>query len=1106
MPGYLDGSVGETVKIDIGRLTEIKNVSVYIVDGGFLSKDLEEESNDASFIAFEDSIDGNKSTQPCRLEICLPINNCIYNINPREETVLTIAINIPSDYPQVDIETQLLSISNAEPRFTKLCRLKLVELLPIEENDVSKQSHRLYNIVSGFYRFLQQYTTQRLSASRRLNYIQSSLRLDTNEESSYNSKYGPSGDHTSRPYGNVNPVDVCMAARKGSAAVHKLLITHSRYYREFEHQKVLGSGSFGCVTKVSRSGIIYALKQIPIYKIHGNTLHEEAAVLASLQHRNIVRYYDAWIEEPYDDILSRHCMTLPMGASASVQLSLPLQSNSLSDMSNISRYNKKPEGFRLSSISRKARLHNRFLPSCEGAHHARKHKERPVKYLFILMEYCAEDNLANAINDRRLHDKPQLVIELFRQILEALSYIHEKGIIHRDIKPSNIFLKSEDGVLSIKLGDFGLTAKLNTGPSSDFTNPTGIVGTLHYMSPEQERGDSYDEKVDIFAAGVVLFEMLSPPFTTNMERADVLSSFPTEEKKWPSEFVSTVDHGIFKILESMLCIDPMKRPSASYLLQSEVFAATNLDTSTLYKVVTEYPHSMESNQLLGSLFNRTIDYDPNIRYNEVPDSTQDKSNYINVLLWNKYSQEFAKRGAIRYEAPIFVEACEEYSKEKIHKQCYHLLLDDGRTCKLRTSVLEALAETIPPIFFVIMKRWYWGKAYIKNNVCGRHPSALWQCAYSIVADYNIMLQDIGSNVNCLDAFFCADVVATAVRPLIKLPNSSVVVHWTYTDFLKSILKEAVGIPEKISESLELLMYDNIKRPNILKQKVANLIKTVFVPGLSHESLLNMVLQLAETLPITGTPAVSDVISPIAKILRSYGRNLDVFTLESSNVYYMESFLNINECSFIFLPLGFPVWHRRNYSKFSFAVNYTIDKKEFFGLLNGGCINSLMPQSKGIMFGSQQRYVFGFELQLEPLMTYYNTREAATFNKTGTNSLQLGCHLLPQVLICVHNDSLMNRAILLENGLQQSGIVVEKQLGIPSSMRKLRKHKVAGFLQLSRLQVIVLIKQKLSQAPGKSPMHKDDDPNEVEYKVYYIDTEFETVGFYCVFYILMPRRL
>jgi eukaryotic-like serine/threonine-protein kinase len=101
------------------------------------------------------------------------------------------------------------------------------------------------------------------------------------------------------------------------------------------------------------------------------------------------------------------------------------------------------------------------------------------------------------------------VYEIALQLLEALSAVHDAGLVHRDVKPANVLLCfGEFGELRIKLVDFGVV-KPKQADDRLITGTGSVIGTPHYMSPEQARGLEVDARSDLWSLGVVLFEALS---------------------------------------------------------------------------------------------------------------------------------------------------------------------------------------------------------------------------------------------------------------------------------------------------------------------------------------------------------------------------------------------------------------------------------------------------------------------------------------------------------------------------------------------------------------------------------------------------------------------
>lgn len=133
---------------------------------------------------------------------------------------------------------------------------------------------------------------------------------------------------------------------------------------------------------------------------------------------------------------------------------------------------------------------------------------------WMVMEYVQGKTLEEWLNiNRKL--SPELACSIVVQILEGLHHAHRKGIIHRDLKPANVMI-SDDG--EVKIMDFGIARIKN---SQRITQSGKSVGTLEYMSPEQIQGKEGDERTDVYAAGTILFELLSgrPPFRSDTDYA-----------------------------------------------------------------------------------------------------------------------------------------------------------------------------------------------------------------------------------------------------------------------------------------------------------------------------------------------------------------------------------------------------------------------------------------------------------------------------------------------------------------------------------------------------------------------------------------------------------
>jgi hypothetical protein len=111
---------------------------------------------------------------------------------------------------------------------------------------------------------------------------------------------------------------------------------------------------------------------------------------------------------------------------------------------------------------------------------------------------------------------PPRVVEITAQILLGLEHAHRRGLVHRDLKPENVFVtRTDDGEEIVKLVDFGIVKVIAGDGSNDNLTRAGVVfGTPAYMSPEQAAGGKIDERTDLYAVGIIMYEMLlgAPPF------------------------------------------------------------------------------------------------------------------------------------------------------------------------------------------------------------------------------------------------------------------------------------------------------------------------------------------------------------------------------------------------------------------------------------------------------------------------------------------------------------------------------------------------------------------------------------------------------------------
>jgi serine/threonine-protein kinase len=154
---------------------------------------------------------------------------------------------------------------------------------------------------------------------------------------------------------------------------------------------------------------------------------------------------------------------------------------------------------------------------------------------------------------------PRQVAALLRQAGSALGAAHRAGILHRDIKPDNFFLVPDGAAFRVKLLDFGLAKPLDS--ENGMTRTGMVVGTPHYMSPEQVRGRPTDRRSDIYALAAATYEALSGSRLIRTEfTMEVFSAITRGQHRPIGDLVSSLPKAVALQIEAALALDPDQRP------------------------------------------------------------------------------------------------------------------------------------------------------------------------------------------------------------------------------------------------------------------------------------------------------------------------------------------------------------------------------------------------------------------------------------------------------------------------------------------------------------------------------------------------------------------
>lgn len=180
---------------------------------------------------------------------------------------------------------------------------------------------------------------------------------------------------------------------------------------------------------------------------------------------------------------------------------------------------------------------------------------------------------------------------LLREVAPALDYAHRQGIIHRDIKPANILLDREGNAL---LADFGIVKLIESSTVAGLTNASGVVGTPAYMAPEQANGLPVDGRTDIYALGVVAYEMLTgkQPFAAETP-LQLLLKHMTQPPPLLRDSLTGIPPALDVVLQRVLAKEQDERyQTATQFAQAFAQAISNAETGTLQMPLAQTGASM----------------------------------------------------------------------------------------------------------------------------------------------------------------------------------------------------------------------------------------------------------------------------------------------------------------------------------------------------------------------------------------------------------------------------------------------------------------------------------------------------------------------------------
>ena len=256
---------------------------------------------------------------------------------------------------------------------------------------------------------------------------------------------------------------------------------------------------------------------------------------------------------------------------------------------------------------------------------------------YIIMEYIEGKTLKQLIKKRGALTLSE-AIDIMLQITDGISEAHNSYIIHRDLKPQNIMIK-DDG--SIKITDFGIAMALN---STQLTQTNSVMGSVHYLPPEQASGKGSTIRSDIYSMGILFYELLTGnlPFrgdnAVEIALKQMRDEIPSVRKKNPS-----IPQSVENVIIKATAKNPKNRYSDSKEMHADLLTVLNDDRINEEKIKFKYPeHEVEENTaVLDEVKEKTQE-----KLKEEKEVSKDETEEIDELIFDKDDKQIKNTNKI----------------------------------------------------------------------------------------------------------------------------------------------------------------------------------------------------------------------------------------------------------------------------------------------------------------------------------------------------------------------------------------------------------------------------------------------------------------------------